>query len=285
MLKVFYTWPNNCLTPARRSIPLPSEVTHMVIPALKLRHAAAAVLIAACGVAQADIVPYFGLNTAPAGQVSGDPLTQSTLFEEALVPGTIVREGFGGVATGSYNKFDMAGLGATISRVNGPGAAGQVVNNQIDGSEGRFDTSGDGQWWLTAVSFRIDFDADVSAFGFYGTDFGDFAGSFLMELLLNDGSSKEYDLRDVMAPANSPTNGWLQFIGVVDDTNSDLISGVRFSITQGSTDPDDWDFLGFDSFVVGEVATSTDVPEPGSLALVGASLLALGATRRRRQQA
>ncbi len=257
----------------------------MAVPALKFRHAVAVALIAACSMAQAEIVPYFGLNTSPAGQVSGDPLIKRTSFEEALVPGTIVGEGFGGVATGPYTKFDMADLGASISRVSGGGAAGQVVNNQIDGTEGRFDTSGDGQWWLTAVSFQIDFDADVSAFGFYGTDFGDFEGSFLMELLLNDGRTKEYDLRDVMAPANSPTNGWLQFIGVVDDTNSDLISGVRFSITQGSTDPDDWDFLGFDSFVVGEVATSTDVPEPGSLALVGASLLALAATRRRRQQA
>ncbi|MBT9489887.1 MAG: PEP-CTERM sorting domain-containing protein [Rubrivivax sp.] len=177
----------------------------------------------------------------------------------------------------------MLDLGATISRVTGAGAAGQIANNVIDGTEGRFDTSGDGQWWLTAVSFQIDFDQNISAFGFYGTDFGDFAGSFLMELLLSNGTTKAYDLRDVMAPANSPTNGWLQFIGVVDDTNSDQISAVRFSITQGSDDPDDWDFLGFDSFVVGDVATSSDVPEPGSLALVGASLLALAASRRRRK--
>ena len=255
----------------------------MILFAPTFRHAVAAALIAVCGVAQAEIVEYFGLNTAPGGQVTGEPLVKRTQFEGALIPGSLKSEGFGGATIGSYDKFDMTALGGTITRTGGTGAAGRVENSTTDGADGRFDTSGDGQWWRTAVSFEIDFADNISAFGFYGTDFGDFAGTFLMELLLADGSSLTYDLLDVMAPSNAATNGWLQFFGVVDDTNSDQISGVRFTITQGSSDPDDWDFLGFDSFVVGDVATSTDVPEPGSLALVGASLLGLAAARRRRK--
>jgi hypothetical protein len=257
----------------------------MILTAPTFRHAVVAALIAVCGVAQAEIVEYFGLNTAPGGQVTGDPLVKRTQFEGALIPGSLKSEGFGGVPTGSYDKFGMAALGGTISRTNTQTgtAAGRVDSNATDGADGRFDTSGDGQWWRTAVSFDIDFAANISAFGFYGTDFGDFAGTFLMELLLADGTSVKYDLLDVMAPANAATNGWLQFFGVVDDTNSDQISGVRFNITQASSDPDDWDFLGFDSFVVGDVEPSNDVPEPGSLALVGASLLGLAAARRRRK--
>lgn len=152
-----------------------------------------------------------------------------------------------------------------------PGVVNPVTNDPLFGH------------WLEATnSFTYSFSTAISAFGFYGTDFGDFEGSITMDFLNSNSLVYSAELTTVGA------NGNLLFFGLA---STDLFNTVNFRLTQGST-AGPTDVLGFDSFIVGTAnagppPTPTPAPEPGSLALVGLALAGLGATagkaRRARQ--
>ena len=69
--------------------------------------------------------------------------------------------------------------------------------------------------------------------------------------------------------------GSLLFWGFIDTTTA--YTKIAFGNTNAGTD-----FFGFDDMTIGD-RQQIRVPEPASLALVGLSLLALTATRRRRR--
>lgn len=163
-----------------------------------------------------------------------------------------------------------------------------VVNNSFDGNEyfGRFNTSsaGAGQWIDIDFAFTLEFATPVSGFGFFATDVGDFDGS--LEVLLSFVGGGSLTIEDVAPTPSTSTNGSLLFFGVVDDTQ--LISGVQVRVMQALS-PDDPNFsaeiVGFDDLVTGALKPRdpNPVPEPGTLALAGLSLLGLAAARRRRR--
>lgn len=132
------------------------------------------------------------------------------------------------------------------------------------------------RWFETSGDFTIDFGGSFSAFGFFGTDFGDFGGSLTMALLDEFG---DVSIRHTFSGFDSNTNGALGFFGFMDSQQS--YSGVRLTVNQSGDNRTD--YFGFDDLILGNIGQSNPVPEPGSLALVGASLLALSATRRRRK--
>lgn len=224
------------------------------------------------------------------------PAMLKNSFEQRLLTESIERDGFSGYIPnppGSFTKnLTLTGLdpaGSVTMAVAGA-VGGEVVNSGTDPAvDGRFDTTGDTakQWWLSAYTFTLTFTQGVSAFGFYGTDFGDFRGSFELELLRGTtvvGSRVLKEASQVSAGGmENANNGWLQFFAFYDDSGQ-TYDAIRFKINQSGIDPDEFDYIGFDDFVVGQLAPGGGTaPEPGSLALVGASLLGLAAARRRRR--
>lgn len=261
-----------------------------------VRTALLAGFVAACGSAAAD--PIFlapAVNLTPGGVVSGDPLIRRNEFESLLVTGQVRTDGFSGYPTtpvaAPIKSLDLGStIGASLSMDVG---AGRVATAETDvPANGRFDTTGGGditerKWWLTAYSFTLTFDQGISALGFYGTDLGDFDGGFEIELLRANqaaGDGEVKTLKSTMSTNADAVNGTLQFFGFYDPDPQNAYTQVIFRINQTATDVEDFDFLGFDDIVVGPLAPGGGtVPEPGSLALVGAALLGVAAARRRRQ--
>lgn len=274
----------------------PSQVNRIVV--------AAGLALLATGALAAPVI------SLPVSDTSGNPslaLAENSMpvraqaaFKDALVADSVKTDGFSGYPLtpgspppGTQSVLDMkSSIGATLTSIGG---GGRIVDASTTlAGDGRYDTTGDAaaRWWLTAYSFTLTFTGQVSAFGFYGTDFGDFMGSFEIELFRGDQRIANQVIPTGGTAGGSSTsndtNAWLQFYSIYD--NEDVsFDRVVFKITQaaGLTDPSDFDYLGFDDFVVGRYQASNGgtVPEPGSLALVGASLLGLAAMRRRKPRA
>lgn len=231
---------------------------------------------------------------APVVTVSSDPtaeeyqLTSSlagvrSTFAENL--SAVVEESFSSAPLGDLqvdSQLSLFGGAGSLSPVYNLLTDHRVFDNEIPG---RFDTTCQlpdppenctKRWFESTGSFRINFGGAYNGFGFFGTDFGDFSGSLLIELIYAD---RTIELDAVEFP-DSPLSGGVLFYQVLDIGESFI--GVNVSVRQ-DPEGDGFDYFGFDDLVVGKVGGSSNpVPEPGSLALVGASLLALTAARRRR---
>jgi hypothetical protein len=257
---------------------------------LRLVATAAAGLFA--GAVQAAPLTFFGENQAACATpgvratcaVSGNPLTARNTFQSFLVSGIGV-ENFESYANGAGSAAGLpitfTGSTGNITATINPSAAGGTFVS--DGTTfggfsdtenfGRWNTTpaGGDSWYLAFNSFSIDFDVAISAFGFYGTDVGDINGQMTITLRSEAGVNTVINVGNT---ANSP-NSTLMFWGFVDPT-------VKYNrITFGNTAAG-FDGFGFDGMTIGDQGQVTGVPEPGSLALVGLSLAALGAARRRK---
>jgi hypothetical protein len=182
--------------------------------------------------------------------------------------------------------------------------------------EGRYNTTGNaasGRWLESDVSFTLTLANPVQAFAFFGTDFGDFSGSLVVELfadggidpLVFDGAAQVTPggprtnvfaqggnpiqprvESDTEATATRAQDGSLLFFGFASDTT---FNRIRFTLNQGpDTGFADWDYLGFDDIRIGNLRTTTPpnpAPEPGSLALAGLALFAAGWARKTQRRA
>jgi len=236
---------------------------------------AIAAMALAASTSHAAPVIFFGENLNPAGAVIGNPLTARTAFLSNL--SGVVSQGFESfldTATAPLN-LSFTGSGATplLATLTGQG---EIIQDS-GGFGGRFNTTALGnKWWDVSGTFNIAFAAgsEISAFGFYGTDIGDFAGQ--VNVTLTD-INNVVTSRIIASTVNAP-DGSLLFWGFIDAGNS--YKSISFS----NTAPADVDFFGFDDMVIGDrLQIVNQTPEPASLALVGLALLGLAASRRNKR--
>ena len=232
---------------------------------------------------------YRAEDNSPGGNVTAGVLAARTAFLGAL-NSTVQSFGF-------ENPPVSPGAGPTLP-VTFAGSAGQSILATLNGSAGqqvvagddagRFNTTAGGdQYWRVNSSvngsFSISFNRGISAFGFYGTDVGDFGG--VLSLVLTPWSGGPDETLVVRPSTNgAATSGALLFYGFADMNSS--YRRITF-LSSGTTS--DEDYFGFDDLVVadsGQIRVPTPptgMPEPGSLVLAGLALFAAGSASRYRK--
>lgn len=143
------------------------------------------------------------------------------------------------------------------------------IHSNETGGFGRTATS-EGGFWLDSNDARQvvwNFDSPESGFanalGFYLSDVADVAGE--LEMILSDADGNQLAAQSIRYPQ---VEGNLKYVTVFSDFN---LLGGSLAFNNSSMN-DGW---GIDSVTVGEV------PEPGTLLLMGLGLLGLGVARRR----
>ena len=201
---------------------------------------------------QASLI-FFGEDLAPNTSKANSEQANTEFLASLISAGTEDFESFANGSNGSLTvDFGTAGT-ATLS------GSGQIRNSS---GSGRFATSGT-KYWNTNENFTIEFSTAISAFGFYGTDIGDFAGQITLEFL--SGATTNITVSNTV---NAP-NASLLFWGIIDNANP--FTKITFGNTNSS------DQFGFDDMTIAVAAqvVTNPIPEPTTLAIFALGLLGL----------
>lgn len=268
---------------------------------MKLKTIAASIcLLASAQYAQAVLVDFYGVGaTATSKELSfQQALTAGTLAVDKLEDNPACTRGwyvnpldpFDCSSTGVVSP-DAGGLPLIFDSIASPGTTkggnlkgtSQIVSAPI---EGRSPHSGVSYW--TGEDFTITFDDAVSAFGFWGSDIGDFSNGCTTPGCKDRGITIQLfdelgvSLGDFWVKGDG-NNGSVLFWGFVDTAAGPArVKSVRITDVTGSQDGQ-----GFDDFMIGQVRADFDpgtpnpAPEPGVLALVGLALAGAARARRR----
>jgi hypothetical protein len=223
-------------------------------------------LVAATGISQAYTV-YFGedLGYWPI------PIPNSNAARDAFMARLV------GVGTEDFESFAL-GTPAPLTLDFGYATATLGGDGWVEtgDSVGRHPVSGSQYWNNVNIGMTIDFSDPQAAFGFYGTDIGDFGGH--ITLTLNDGSTTEL----IVPNTEFAPDGSTLYYGFVADSPSETFTQIVF----GNTDLDD--FFGFDDMTIGtieQVVPPGGIPEPMTLLVLGSVLGGAGLYRRLRRRA
>lgn len=131
----------------------------------------------------------------------------------------------------------------------------------------------------TTGTIKLNFRTAISAFGFFGTDIGDFGAGFKLKLTDSDDISTELEVLGVDGDdTNNPVNGNLRFFGFY-QTGTTKYRSIEF------LNANPGDVFGLDNISVGIFTGDNGggtTPEPTTLALLGLALSAGALARRRR---
>jgi MYXO-CTERM domain-containing protein len=216
--------------------------------------------------ASAAPITFFGEDLAPnlnPANLTNANAAQASFLANLISPQVETFESFNLNAAPPYN----INFGASTATITGSGVV--VLNNANGNVVGRFTISGD-RYLDSNASLLLTFNTPQAAFGFFGTDIGDFSGQLTISI---DGGTPI----PVPHTVNGP-NGTGLFFGIIDTASP--FTTVQFGTTTGA------DFFGFDDFTIAtpnQVQPPT-VPEPASLAVWGlVSAAGLAAWRRKRK--
>lgn len=254
-----------------------------------LRTCLTAAVVAACAVGSAQAaltsisaVDRNGSDTTP---LTSTPLSDAVkaIFQATLTG--VSTEDFESASPGAFTSMDLVFLGGSGSSLTATLSGGlpeilEVTAGETD-SSGRFSVPSPLTTKLLVAdagsgAFEITFAQATAAFGFHAIDVGDFGGTMSLEIL-----DKSGNVIDTIAAKNltgTAANGSVLYLGVSSDAAATDFWGVRFLSTGGTS----VDVFGFDNFTIAgrdQLVTDppgTDVPEPGTLALLGLGLLAAG---------
>jgi hypothetical protein len=170
-----------------------------------------------------------------------------------------------GVSTENFESFannSVPPLNLTFGADTATLTGGSAINSFFPASPaGRIPTSGT-KYFTANNTFNIAFSTPQAAFGFYGTDIGDFNGQLTLTLNFAGGGSTVIDVPHTLeAPSAS-----ILYFGVIATTSAELFSSLSFGTTTGD------DIFGFDDMTIGRLEQVNTVPEPGTIALVAAGI-------------
>ena len=249
---------------------------------MKFRLLAATGLILASISTQSSAAPVTFFGEDVEGPPNMDPNTAP--FTNANTAASNFLSNLTGVGTETFKSF-ATGTTAPIA-LTFPGAgtatlsgAGVSVFSGNDGA-GRYPHSGTQYIETSSASFSISFSSPIAAFGFYGTDIGDFGGQLTLTLTDAMGNVSMLTVPNTIGSGGS-TSGSNLYYGFYD--LGDTYTNITFGNNSGGAD-----VFGFDDMTVGSVQQVTPTtPLPGALPLFasGGGLLGFLSWRRKRKAA
>lgn len=232
-----------------------------------------AALMAAAWSAVAAPVTFSGLDNGagPGGTFTNANAADAALVSAAGTGGSVVT--FEGLTSGANPSGLDLGSGVKLTVVGNE--SGGVRTGDDHGSRLGFNTTAGGRHWLqmwpafsspTGATATFVFESAIQGLGFYLSDTQDtFPGD--ITLTYSDGT-----VQTLAVPKNNDSGG-VAYFGFFDAGASILSVTIGTGATGGTRD-----IWGLDDLRV----IPARVPEPGTLALLGAALLAGAAVRRRR---
>ena len=225
-----------------------------------------AVSLGFAGSATAGVTMFFGedLNPTGSGPIlvpgSNSEAAQNSFLAQLVGVGTEDFESFSDGTSAPLTLTFPGTSGSITATLMGDGHVDEVALGQTSGA-GRFPTSGTKYWSTNSTlgDFDITFSESVSAFGFYGTDIGDFSGQITLQLV--NGITQ-----DLIVPStiNAP-NASMLYLGLISDTPFTM---VRFGNTSSV------DRFGFDDMTIAGQAQVIPAPAAAMLAMIGLPMIA-----------